>query len=89
MKHLEIYDRCMVLAAEANAAYTKAHGPFPSSRLWGASHPPCPGTTDWIHLADAVERGTISPLEAYDTIRLGYVAMHLRTRESRYNQLLV
>ncbi len=44
--------------------------------------------TSWIHLADAVEKGSISPLEAYDTINLGYVTYHLEVRESRYSHLL-
>ncbi|MFA5347035.1 MAG: hypothetical protein WC294_02775 [Methanoregula sp.] len=46
------------------------------------------GATQWIHLADAVERGSISPLEAYDTAPLGYVAVNLTVRESRYKHLL-
>lgn len=41
-------------------------------------------TSTWIHLADAVEVGSISPMEAYDTIRLGYVAEILLVRESHY-----
>ena len=40
--------------------------------------------TKWIHLSDAVETGSISPLEAWDTIALGYVAEHLMVRRSRY-----
>lgn len=54
-----------------------------------ASKHPGPSTaTPWIHLADAVERGSVSPMEAYDTINLGYVAEHLLVRESRYMRLL-
>lgn len=41
-----------------------------------------------IKLADAVERGSVSPLEAYDTAPLGYVAVNLTVRESRYKHLL-
>lgn len=42
------------------------------------------GATSWIHLADAVSRGTISPLEAYDAIALGYLPSVLTVRESLY-----
>lgn len=45
-------------------------------------------STQWIHLADAVSRGTISPLEAIDTMKLGYIAEHLKVRESKYQHLL-
>jgi hypothetical protein len=42
----------------------------------------------WIHLTDAVESGTITPMEAYDTIKIGYVAEHLKIRKSRYSHLI-
>jgi len=42
----------------------------------------------WIHLADAVEIGSITPMEAYDTIKLGYLAEGLTIRDSRYKHLL-
>ena len=38
----------------------------------------------WIHIADAVSRGTITPLEAYDALRLGYCPENLKVRESDY-----
>jgi hypothetical protein len=52
-----------------------------------------PGTgadqaTPWIHLADAVSRGTISPLEAFDAIELGYLPENLKVRPSKYYHLL-
>jgi len=47
-----------------------------------------PGATAWIHLADAVSRGTISPLEAYEAIRVGYLPEVLKVRESMYAHLL-
>lgn len=47
-----------------------------------------PGATPWIHLADAVSRGTISPLEAYEAIYMGYLPEALRVRESAYCHLL-
>lgn len=42
----------------------------------------------WIHLAEAVEIGSISPMEAYDAIGLGYLPEWLKTRNSRYAHLL-
>ena len=41
-------------------------------------------STQWIYLADCVSRGTISTLEAYDTLQLGYVPKHLSYRKSLY-----
>lgn len=46
------------------------------------------GATQWIHLADAVSIGTISPMEAYDAISLGYLPDQLSVRDSRYSHLL-
>jgi len=46
------------------------------------------GATEWIHLADAVEQGTVSPMEAYDAMGLGYLPEHLKVRKSRYSHLL-
>ena len=43
-----------------------------------------PSAVPWIHLADAVERGSVSPMEAYDAIALGYLPEVLTVRESRY-----
>lgn len=42
----------------------------------------------WIHLADAVDKGNITPGEAYDTITLGWVAENLLIRESRYSEMV-
>lgn len=44
--------------------------------------------TPWIHLQDAVQRGTISPLEAYDALALGYLPECLTVRCSNYQHLL-
>jgi hypothetical protein len=55
-----------------------------------AKENPGPGqneSTPWIHLVDAVSRGTISPLEAYDAIELGYLPENLKVRESYYSHL--
>ena len=41
-------------------------------------------STSWIFLLDALDRETISPLEAYDTLKLGYLPEHLTTRTSLY-----
>ena len=38
----------------------------------------------WIFLQDCVERGTISPMEAYESVTLGYVPSHLHVRKSLY-----
>jgi len=46
------------------------------------------GATPWIHLADAVEQDSISPMEAYDAMALGYLPEHLKVRRSRYSHLL-
>lgn len=45
-------------------------------------------STVWIHLQDAVNRGSINPLEAYEALSLGYVPEHLKVRESRYQHLV-
>mgnify|MGYP001588614369 CR=1 FL=1 len=42
----------------------------------------------WIHLADAVERGSVSPMEAYDAVALGYLPAVLTVRASRYAHLV-
>ena len=44
--------------------------------------------TSWIHLIDAVSRGYVTPLEAWDAVALGYVPEHLLIRESAYCHLL-
>lgn len=44
--------------------------------------------TKWLHLSNAVENGTISPLEAYDAFKLGYLPEHLTVRKSRYSHLI-
>lgn len=45
-------------------------------------------STQWSHLQDALIHGTVSKMECYDCIRLGYCAEHLKTRKSRYSHLL-
>lgn len=44
--------------------------------------------TPWIHLAEAVEIGSISPMEAYDALQVGYLPENLKVRKSRYAHLL-
>ena len=44
--------------------------------------------TEWIHLRDCVARGVVTPGEAYDAIKLGYVPSFLCVRESRYSHLI-
>jgi hypothetical protein len=41
-----------------------------------------------IHLADAVELGTISPMEAYQALDADYFPELLTVRKSRYSHLL-
>ena len=47
-----------------------------------------PFKDQWIHLRDAVNCGTVTPLEAYDAIDTGYVPEYLLTRESNYSHLV-
>ena len=49
---------------------------------------PLSNKTRWIHLRDAVGCGSISSMEAYDCIKLGYVAEHLLIRKSNYSHLI-
>ena len=42
----------------------------------------------WIHLRDAVNCGTVTPIEAYDAIKLDYVPENLTIRESNYSHTL-
>ena len=88
-KYLGIYRECMKQAEKASASIAKE-----AYRKYGdlnRKKPPFIGMyniTQWIHLTDAVERGSIHPLEAWDTIAMGYVAEHLKARESRYKDKL-
>lgn len=45
-------------------------------------------STQWTHLQDAVEKGSISPMEAYDSVRLGYLPEGLKVRDSKYSHLI-
>jgi len=78
LKHPAVYDKCMKLAErDAAAAYKVKKKPIAGL-----------AATPWIHLADAVESGTISPMEAYDAFELGYLPEWLTVRKSRYSHLL-
>jgi len=79
-RYLGIYQECMRLSAAANPESVLVL----SHKGRGKSRIPDPNITQWIHLSDAVERGSIQPLEAWNTIKLGYVAEHLKVRDSRY-----
>lgn len=86
-----LYDLCMKKAEEANHKITLNHK-FQS--YWDC-HCGCMRgfydidlITRWIHLADAVDLGNISPLDAYDALSLGYVPSYLEVRKSRYSHLL-
>lgn len=88
-KYLGIYQECMKQAEKAGASITqKAYREYGDL---GRKKPPFIGMANivqWIHLTDAVERGSIHPLEAWDTIAMGYVAEHLKVRDSRYKDRL-
>jgi len=42
----------------------------------------------WMHLQDAVDCGSVSPMEAYDAISFGSVPENLKVRKSRYQHLV-
>ena len=42
----------------------------------------------WIHLRDAVNCGTVTPMEAYDCVAAGFVPEHLLVRDSNYSHLV-
>lgn len=44
--------------------------------------------TYWIHLSDAVESGSISPMEFYDSLKSNYKSETLMIRKSRYKSLI-
>lgn len=77
--HVEIYDMCMKKTREWNESMGG------NRRRANDNMADC---TQWIHLSDAVERGTISPMEAYDALDIGYVPENLKIRQSRYVHLL-
>lgn len=54
----------------------------------GKKYPTGRQSTQWSHLQDALYKHTVSPMECYDAIKLGYVPEHLKLRESRYKKLL-
>ena len=43
----------------------------------------------WNHLQSALQFGTISPMEGYECIELGYVPAYLKVRDSKYSHLFV
>lgn len=45
-------------------------------------------STQWIHLQSALEKGTVSKMECYDAIKLGYCPEDLTVRKSKYAHLL-
>lgn len=45
-------------------------------------------STQWIHLQDALMKGTVTEKECYDAIELGYCPEYLKIRNSRYKHLL-
>lgn len=45
-------------------------------------------STQWSHLQDALDKGTVTKAECYGAIELGYCPEHLKVRESRYKHLV-
>ena len=45
-------------------------------------------STQWSHLQDALDNGTVTKMECYNAIKLGYCPEHLTVRKSRYAHLL-
>lgn len=84
-KHPAVYDACMKMA-ESAAQGTPAKSGRKSGRKSGKGDGA--KATPWLHLADAVERGRCSPMDAYDAIERGYLPEYLTVRESRYQHLL-
>lgn len=80
MFHEKIYELSMAEAESAATALVKAG----KDSKWGNTY----NITQWIHLAEGVNIGVISPMEAYDAFELGYVPMNLTVRKTRYSHLL-
>ena len=78
-KHMKIYQMCMQKTSEWNKSMSG------NRKLANANIANC---TQWIHLSDAVENGSISPMEAYDALAAGFVSENLKVRQSRYVQLI-
>lgn len=77
-----IYDECMARAQAEGAAGCARLTDIQHAKRIGDM-----GQTQWIHLADAVSQKTVSPMESYDALRLGYVPEYLKVRDSRYSHL--
>lgn len=41
-------------------------------------------SVQWTHLQDALTKNTVSKMECYDAINLGYCPEHLKVRDSSY-----
>jgi ArsR family metal-binding transcriptional regulator len=77
--HADIHDACLRYQREW-------HTSMGGNRKKAAQN--ISGVAQWQHLSDAVEKGTISPMEAYEAISLGYVPENLKIRKSRYSHLI-
>ena len=76
----QVYDECMKRAEKTMLAELDAHirgKPYYYTTA-----------TPWIHLADAVGRGTITVLEALMCFEAGYLLENFKVRESYYSHLL-
>jgi hypothetical protein len=91
MEHGDIYNRCEEKKLEWHdrvVATKEANYKFMDWKLYNAKHVNFAEGDQWSHLSDAVQKGTITPLEAHDALELGYVPENLKVRESRYSHLI-
>lgn len=79
MEHGQIYNQCLQKQREWNES-------MGGDRKRAEKN--LSGCTQWQHLSDAVEKGTVSPMEAYDALELGFVPENLKIRDSKYSRLL-
>ena len=91
----QIYDRCMEKAREGMLKHIEKHTGHLTT--WNGIHgknsgriqrDPPDWAAPWLHLADAVSRGTILPLHAIQALNMGYLFSPLELRESAYTHLL-
>lgn len=77
-KYEEAYDACMEMAEDLNAFCTA------QNRLeWGFI---IDEIKRWVHLANCLESETVSPMDVYDCIYLGYIPEYIQVRESKWSK---
>lgn len=50
----------------------------------GKKYPTGISSVQWTHLQDALDKGTVTKMECYDAISIGYCPEGLKVRDSRY-----